>query len=39
MELNHCRDAIKLQMMYKIIHRTADLELPDYITENMTQLE
>ena len=32
--LNHRRDTIRLQMMYKIIHRIVDLNLPDYITFN-----
>ena len=30
--LNHRRDTIRLQMMYKIIHQIVDLDLPDYIT-------
>ena len=32
--LNHRRDTIRLQRMYKIIHRIVDLNLPDYITFN-----
>ena len=32
--LNYHRDTIRLQMMYKIIHRIVDLNLPDYITFN-----
>ena len=32
--LNHPRDTIRLQMMYKIIHQIVDLNLPDYITFN-----
>ena len=30
--LDRRRDTIRLQMMYKIIHRIVDLNLPDYIT-------
>ena len=32
--LNHRRDTIRLQMMFKIIHHVVDLNLPDYITFN-----
>ena len=32
--LNHHRDTIRLQMMYKIINRIVDLNLPEYITFN-----
>ena len=30
--LNHCRNALRLQMMYKITHRIVHLNLPEYIT-------
>jgi len=29
--LNHRRNALRLQMMYKIIHQIVDLKLPEYI--------
>ena len=32
--LNHRRNTIRLQMMYKIINRIVDLNLPDYSTFN-----
>ena len=32
--LNHHRDTIRLQMMFKIIHQIVDLNLLDYITFN-----
>ena len=34
LRLNHHRDTIRLQMMYKIIYQIVDLKLPDYITFN-----